>query len=161
MIETKTIKNWLEKDLHFFLKKFFLFEYPHFYGHSSLSSIEGKMFYNSDLNKNDPLSKFLLFKISKTFNENFNKKISLDFKDMYINVQHPNMEGEFHTDPSDLTFLYMLIGNGNFEIKNETSISFEENKFIMFNGKKLHRGLSPDKGVRITLACKANPIDEN
>ena len=71
MIETKTIKNWLEKDLHFFLKKFFLFEYPHFYGHSSLSSIEGKMFYNSDLNKNDPLSKFLLFKISKTLTKKY------------------------------------------------------------------------------------------
>ena len=80
---------------------------------------------------------------------------------MYINVQHPNMDGKFHRDPSDVTFLYMIIGTGNFEIKDETSINFEENKFILFNGKKLHRGLGPDKGVRITLACKANLINEN
>ena len=51
-------------------------------------------------------------------------------------------------------------GNGNFEIKNEKVIEFKKNKLICFDSKKLHRGLAPTKGVRITLTFKTTNTGE-
>lgn len=83
---------------------------------------------------------------------------------MYINIQHPNMDGCFHIDTSEnesvyMTCLYMVTNSlkegGAFEIKNEDIIPFVQNRLIIFDAKKLHRGLSPSKNkVRITLAFK-------
>ena len=77
---------------------------------------------------------------------------------MYINIQHPNMNGSFHSDDGELTCLYMvtqtLENSGHFEIKDEEKINFVQNRLITFDAKKLHRGIAPDKGVRITLAFK-------
>jgi hypothetical protein len=42
----------------------------------------------------------------------------------------------------------------------EESISFKKNKLICFDAKKLHRGLAPKKGVRITVVFKTEIIGE-
>ena len=79
----------------------------------------------------------------------------LNFTRIYINIQHPNMPGDFHKDgDADITCLYMVTGNGNFEIKNEGEYKFEKNKLIIFDSQKEHRGLAPSEGIRITLAFK-------
>ena len=74
---------------------------------------------------------------------------------MYINIQHPGMNGKYHTDNCDLTAVYMICGSGNLQILKEES-SFEENKLVIFKSDKLHRGLAPNKGARISLAFKLN-----
>ena len=45
--------------------------------------------------------------------------------------------------------------NARRKIKNEDKIPFVQNRLIIFDANKLHRGLSPNKNeVRITLAFK-------
>ena len=147
------VEDWLDKDLHNFLEKEFLYVTPHYYGHTSGENTEN-VFYNTNLNSKDTLIRFLSQQLQKTLN---NKLI---IHRIYINVQHPNMNGEFHTDEGNLTCLYMVTGNGNFEIKNEKVIEFKKNKLICFDSKKLHRGLAPTKGVRITLTFKTTNTGE-
>jgi hypothetical protein len=145
-IDTKEISNWLNQDLNKFLENIYLFHTPHFFGERSSNS---NIHYFCNLN-DDNITKYLAYKITQTIKKN------LLFKRIYINVQHPNMDGDFHTDgDSDITSLYMVTGDGDFEIKNEGKYKFEKNKLIMFDAKKEHRGLAPSKGVRITLAFKA------
>jgi hypothetical protein len=68
------------------------------------------------------------------------------------------MEGSYHTDHSDITCLLMVSDSlkdcGHFDLKDEKMINFVKNRLIIFDSKKLHRGLAPIKGVRISLAFK-------
>tara|TARA_R100001143_G_scaffold36866_1_gene34331 strand:+ start:1374 stop:1835 length:462 start_codon:yes stop_codon:yes gene_type:complete len=147
------IEGWLNKDLHSFLEKEFLYSTPHYYGHKS--GAEGKnVFYNTTLNQEDPMIRFLSYKLQKTLN---NKLI---FHRTYINIQHPKMNGDFHQDEGNFTCLYMVTGNGNFEIQNEKVIEFKKDKLICFDSKKFHKGLAPDEGVRITLTFKTTNTGE-
>ena len=110
MIKTKIIDNWLDEDLVNYLNNYFLYTLPHYYGAKS-NDDDKSCFYNTPLNEQDALNKFL--------------------------------------------FYNSLKDSGAFEIKNEDIIPFVQNRLIIFDAKKLHRGLSPNKNeVRITLAFK-------
>jgi len=152
-METKIIDNWLNKDLVEYLNHYFLYDFPHYYGHKSRDENKD-CFYVSMLNPTDALNNFLLYKLKKTLNKNLN------LERMYINIQHPNMNGSFHSDEGDITCLYMatktLNNNGQFQIKGEGKIDFVQNRLIAFDAKKLHRGLAPTNDVRITLAFKTH-----
>ena len=158
MLETKIIDNWLNKDLVDYLEKYFLYNFPHFYGHKSNAEDSlDSVFYNSNLNPKDALNNYLFYKLQKTLN------IKLKLNRMYINIQHPGMSGSFHTDDGMMTCLYMatktLNNKGSFEIKNEPPVNFIQNRLIAFDSSKEHRGNAPDKGeVRITLAFKTNVL---
>ena len=152
-METKIIDNWLDKDLVKYLNHYFLYEFPHYYGHKSVDENKD-CFYMSMLNPKDALNNFLFYKLKNTLNKNLN------LERMYINIQHPNMNGSFHSDEGDITCLYMatktLNNNGHFQIKGEGKIDFVQNRLIAFDAKKLHRGLAPTNDVRITLAFKTH-----
>ena len=141
-MKTKIIDNWLDKDLVKYLNHYFLYDFPHYWGHKSLD----------ENNSRDALNNFLFYKLKKTLD------LNLKLERMYINVQHPNMNGSFHPDDGDLTCLYMatktLNNNGQFEMKEEGKIDFVQNRLIAFDAKKPHRGLAPTNDVRITLAFK-------
>jgi|TARA_Y100000114_G_C11761272_1_gene329872 hypothetical protein len=157
MIETTVVDDWLDKDLVNYLENLFLYNYPHYYGHKSNDS-DTSCLYNSSLNINDSLNYFLFYKLKQTLKQKIN------LKRMYINIQHSNMNGSFHTDDGDMTCLYMVTQSldkeGYFEIKNENKINFVQNRLIYFDAKKLHRGLAPTKlgKVRITLAFKLDVL---
>jgi len=152
------IKNWLEEDLANFLENKLIYETPHFYGQTSTEDSKN-FFYFTDLNTNESIIQFLMYKIQKSLNKN------LHFPSPYMNVQHPSMDGIFHRDDGtkrsfDYTCLYMVTGEGDFEIKDEKRIKFEKNKLVVFDPSKLHKGHAPKKGIRITLAFKAKQIGE-
>ena len=152
MIKTKIIDNWLDEDLVNYLNNYFLYDLPHYYGAKS-NDDDKSCFYNTPLNEEDALNKFLFYKLKKTLD------LNLNLDRMYLNIQHANMEGSFHNDGEYITCLYMVTNSlkdsGAFEIKNEDIIPFVQNRLIIFDAKKLHRGLSPNKNeVRITLAFK-------
>tara|TARA_Y100001947_G_C10260771_1_gene269998 strand:- start:430 stop:897 length:468 start_codon:yes stop_codon:yes gene_type:complete len=148
----KTIDNWLDKDLVVYLNDYFLYNFPHYYGHKSNDTDEHS-FYNSNLNPTDALNNYLFFKLKRTLN------LNLKLERIYINVQHSSMDGSFHTDDGDLTCLYMVTKSlkdcGYLEIKDEQKIDFIQNRLVAFDAVKKHKGHAPDKGnVRITLAFK-------
>jgi hypothetical protein len=151
-MKTQIIDNWLDKNLVDYLEDYFLYRFPHYYGHKSNPDSDESSFYNSMCNPQDALNNYLFFKLKKTLNKN------LKLERMYINIQHPNMNGSFHPDDGDMTCLYMvtktLENSGHFEIKDEEKINFVQNRLIAFDAKKLHRGTAPNKDVRITLAFK-------
>jgi len=143
------VENWLEKDLHEFLKFKYLHNTPHYFNQRTSPKTDlNSYFYISELKQEDLMNSFLHVKIEKIINK------KLNFLRTYLNVQHVNMNGAWHTDDGEITCLYMVTGNGNFEIQNEASVLFEENKLICFDAKKIHRGLAPNKGVRITWTTK-------
>jgi len=155
-MKTIIIDNWLNKNLVDYLEEYFLYKFPHYYGHkSNEKDPDDSVFYNSNLNPDDALNSYLFYKLQKTLD------MKLKLNRMYINIQHPGMIGSFHTDDGMMTGLYMatktLNNKGSFEIKNETPIDFIQNRLIAFDAEKLHRGHAPNKGeVRITLAFKTN-----
>tara|TARA_R110000772_G_scaffold44378_3_gene102158 strand:+ start:84 stop:554 length:471 start_codon:yes stop_codon:yes gene_type:complete len=152
-MKTEIIDNWLHSDLVDYLENYFLYKFPHYYGHKS-NDKDINSFYVSSLNPDDALNNFLFYKLKKTLNKN------LRLERMYINIQHENMNGSFHQDEGDITCLYMVTktlpkGEGCFEIKNEEKIDFIQNRLIAFDASKQHMGHAPNKGeVRITLAFK-------
>ena len=152
MIETKEINDWLDQDLNNFLSYKFLYETPHFF--REFSKDPNKKFYSFNFDQNDLIINYLAFKLQTTL------QLNLKFNRIYMNVQHPGMSGEFHTDDNEggLTCLYMLVGSGNFEIKDEKTFKFEKNKLICFDARKLHMGHAPKDGARITLAFKTKII---
>jgi len=158
MLETRIIDNWLNKNLVDYLEEYFLYNFPHYYGHkSNKEDPDDSVFYNSNLNPDDALNSYLFYKLQKTLD------MKLKLNRMYINIQHPGMIGSFHTDDGMMTGLYMatktLNNKGSFEIKNETPIDFIQNRLIAFDASKEHRGKAPDKGeVRITLAFKTHVL---
>ena len=152
VIITSEIDDWLDQDLNKFLSHKFLYETPHFFQEFSVDP--NKKFYSFNFDQNDLIINYLAFKLQTTL------QLNLKFNRIYMNVQHPGMSGEFHTDDDEggLTCLYMLVGSGNFEIKDEKTFKFEKNKLICFDARKLHMGHAPKDGARITLAFKTKII---
>ena len=148
------IENWLDLNLSNFLEKEFLYNTPHHYGQMSDPATSTGRFYYTMLNLNDPLIRFLIHNLKKTVNDD------LILHRIYLNIQHPNMNSDFHIDEGNMTAIYMVTGSGDFQIKNEGKIKFKKNKLICFDPKKLHRGLAPEKGVRITLTFKTTKTDK-
>ena len=132
-MKTQIIDNWLDKNLVDYLEDYFLYRFPHYYGHKSNPDSNENSFYNSMCNPQDALNNYLFFKLKKTLNKN------LKLERMYINIQHPNMNGSFHPDDGDMTCLYMvtktLENSGHFEIKDEEKINFVQNRLIAFDAK--------------------------
>jgi hypothetical protein len=166
----KIIDNFLNEDVINVLEKHFL-QIPHYFGHSSIIPKKGEdetkhdRFYMTELNFNNPLVDIVGTKIRSTVD------FPLKYLRVYINVQHTNMNGEFHSDDGQVTFLLMSSrtlnpGSGTFEIKlnnndNEIhSVNFVKNRLIMFDASWQHRGLAPlEIGIpRITLAFKTEII---
>ena len=160
----KVIDNFLEPDLSKYLEQYFL-EIPHSFGHSSLSSGEGSLFYKSNLNPYDPLIKFLCLKAQKQVD------YKLGFLRVYINIHYSNMPGGFHQDDGDTTFVLMTSktlkkGSGQFQIQinNEEnkleSFDFIQNRLIIFPANWKHRGLDPieHSTPRVTLAFKTQKV---
>jgi hypothetical protein len=156
----KVISDFLEKELSDFLYEYFL-KIPHCYGHSSNNG--GNNFYATDLNVHDPLINFLCKKIANQGNKNVRILRS------YINIQHVGMDGEFHEDDGDTTYLIMISktlgeNSGQFQIIDEDnnikSFIFVQNRLICFPAKLKHRGLAPlEKNTpRITLVFKTESI---
>jgi len=157
------IDNWLEKDLSDFVENSFLHEYPHYFDHTPTDN-DNKVFYNCELNHNDTLVKLLFYKAKKTIN----KKLKL--VRTHFNIQHPGMNGGWHTDSSQLSFVYMVTQTlkkkeGTFQIKINNkikTIDFVKNRLIIFDSNLIHRGNAPlmnDKrnvNARITFTLKVN-----
>ena len=154
----KIIDNWLDQDLVEFLEQNFLYERAHWFGHSSLDNPNSinDCFYSHTLDINEPINTYLFYKLRKTLNMN------LHLLRMYLNIQWKGMTGHFHTDEGDITCLYMVTKtrqkDSAFQIKGEGKTKFVQNRLICFDAKKMHRGLAPDDGVRITLAFKTKII---
>ena len=127
MLETRIIDNWLDKNLVDYLEEYFLYNFPHYYGHkSNKEDPDDSVFYNSNLNPSDALNSYLFYKLQKTLD------MKLKLNRMYINIQHPGMTGSFHTDDGMMTCLYMatktLNNKGSFEIKKEPPVNFIQNR---------------------------------
>ena len=159
-MKTQVIDNWLDPHLVEFLDKNFTFDRPHSFGHVSLDNMP-KMdgFYNHILDPHEAINKYLFWKLARTL------KLNLGLIRMYFNVQWKGMNGVFHPDDGDLTCLYMatktLMGDeGCFEIKDEKKYEFVQNRLIVFEAGKEHRGMAPYSGVRITLAFKTKLMNE-
>ena len=149
------IDNFLEKDLIEYLEKLFIFNTPHYYGHTS--NKKGNKFYFSNLNTEDILIKYLIIKLKKKFK--FNQVIR-----SYINIQYNGMNGDWHPDDGSHTIILMITktlkkGSGQFEIKDNEKINkidFIQNRLIYFDATKQHRGMDPKEinTPRITLVFK-------
>jgi len=148
--------NFFEKDLINFLYDYFL-NLPHYYGHSSNKNSE--RFYTHHFNVDNPLINFLC------------TKINMKILRVYMNIQYSNMNGEFHTDDGDITYLIMISktlekGSGQFQLINKNNeiqyVDFIQNRMICFPANLKHRGLAPvEKNTpRITLAFKTTSIDK-
>tara|TARA_R100000900_G_scaffold76201_2_gene59817 strand:- start:3071 stop:3544 length:474 start_codon:yes stop_codon:yes gene_type:complete len=154
----KIIDDWLDQDLVEFLEHNFLYEKAHWFGHSSLDKHKNinDNFYSHLLDSNEPINKYLFYKLKKTLD------INLSLLRMYLNIQWKEMNGSFHTDDGDITCLYMATKtrkkDSAFQIKGTNKIKFVQNRLICFDSNKMHRGLAPDDGVRITLAFKTKII---
>ena len=95
---------------------------------------------------------YLIFKLKNTL------KKQLNFFRINLNIQHPGMEGQTHTDGGSLmTCLYMVKGEGGLELDNQM-IQFEKDKLIVFDSALPHKGIAPTKGPRVTLAFKINEL---
>ena len=151
----KIIDNFLEEDLIHYLEELFIFKTPHYYGHSSFKN--GNKFYSALLNNQDTLINFLIEKIKKNFN-------CKQVVRCYLNIQHTGMDGEWHQDEGLKTIILMISktlkkNSGQFQLKDNNvikKINFIQNRLIVFETKKYHRGLSPiEKNTpRVTLAFK-------
>ena len=155
----KIVDNWLDSELAEFLEINFIYEKPHWFGHTSLGKNQNieNSFYNHTLDINEPINRYLFYKLTKTL------KKRLQLIRMYFNVQWPNMNGVFHKDDGDITCLYMVTksrknNDGSFEIEGDKKIQFIQNRLICFDSNKMHRGLAPNKGIRITLAFKTKIV---
>ncbi len=138
------------------LEDYLLYNVPHYWGHSSIEN--SPPFYFSKLDSNDSN----LVKIYNLISNTYSPKSKL--LRTYSNIQHLGMDGTFHKDDGDVTFLIMVTknpikGGGEFEYidkNNKThTISYQQNRLIIFDAQLKHRGLAyKDNKPRITLAYK-------
>jgi hypothetical protein len=148
-IPTTVIDNWLDPQLANFMSDYLSKELLYTSGKSLKSSTR---FFLSGVVPITPLIDFLIYKIQHIQPVNVLR--------VYTNLQYNNMEGDFHPDDGDITFLYMPSkglnsDEGYFEIKDEEKIEYKFNRLIYFDARKLHRGHAPKQNVqRITLAFK-------
>ena len=91
----------------------------------------------------------------------------LGFLRAYANIQFENMDGDWHEDDGEYTFLLMISetlkpGDGCFETKNK-KVDFVKNRCIMFDARETHRGLSSkfSRQPRVTLAFKSKEYNAN
>ena len=147
-------ENFLDPILINLLSNKFLYETPHIWGHSSKG---GDKFYATHLDINDVTLKYIHQKLNIEI-LNFQTEIER----VYINIQHNNMEGDFHYDDGDVTALLMITPTpqkgGQFEYKNKDNqiqtVHYKQNQLILFNGIE-HRGCCyVENTPRITLAYK-------
>lgn len=110
------------------------------------------------------LVRLLFYKAQKTIN----KKLNL--VRTHFNIQHPGMDGGWHVDNSQLSFVYMVTQTldkkeGTFDIKINNkirSINFVKNKLLIFDSNLFHKGNAPllnkkrKINARITFTLKAN-----
>ena len=133
-----------------------------YYGHSSVKGA-GNAFYNHDLNVQDDMVRYLCEKIQRVQGK------PIEILRVYFNVQHSGMDGDWHEDDGDVTYLLMITktlqpGDGCFEIKEKNKIKkihFVQNRLIYFDSSMSHRGRSPKEyeiEPRITLAFKTKEI---
>lgn len=155
MIKTTIIDDWLEPDLagylSFYLEKRILYNA----GHGSDKQKDNTSFLFGVVPES-PLIDFLNFKIKKI--------LPVEILRIYTNLQYNNMDGAFHVDDGDITFLYMPSkklkpNEGHFEIKDECKFEYKFNRLIYFDAKKPHKGNSPIQNIaRITLAFKTKSL---
>ena len=149
-MKTKIVDNWLSKDFQEYIERLFLYHTPHWW---DMTPYPGKPpFYYCNLNMEDALFAYLGAKAISTIGKG-------SLKRMYINVQHPGMEGSYHVDDGNITGIYMatktLSKSGKLLIDGEKDVPFVQGRFVMFNAKTSHKATSPSKGnVRISLAFK-------
>ena len=72
-MKTQIIDNWLDENLVDYLENYFVYAFPHYFGHKS-NDKHNDCFYVSGLNPDDPLNNFLFFKLKKTLNKNLKKE---------------------------------------------------------------------------------------
>jgi hypothetical protein len=153
----KKISNWLPKDLNEFLLDKFLFHTPHAFGHTSHKDNLEEQFYQYEFDK-DPLIDYLCFKL---YNDCFLNS-STHILRKYINIQHSNMNGQFHTDEGTHTALYFPCptneNGGQFEYYENDKLElvpYVQNQLIVFPARFLHRGMPfTNNKPRISLAFK-------
>jgi|TARA_E500000318_G_scaffold51395_1_gene48106 hypothetical protein len=158
-MKTKITDNFLGEDMSSFLKEMFLYKIPHWWGHFS-SEVDQKnenFMYKHELNLQDPFIKFIFVKICKS------NLISLKPLRAVVNIQHPGMEGTFHSDYGDVTCIYMVTDtlknkDGALDVDNKI-INFVKDRLVLIDAKKAHKGYAPKKGVRITLAYQCERIN--
>jgi hypothetical protein len=151
----KIVDNFLEKNLINFLHDYFL-KIPHYYGQTSIKGDIGFYYHNFDVN--NPLINFLCTILDK----------NIKILRVYLNIQYNNMDGDFHIDDGDTTYLIMVSktlqkNSGEFQfIENNkiNSIEFIQNRMIKFPASIMHKGLAPtEKNFhRITLAFKTEKL---
>ena len=101
---------------------------------------------------------FLVKYFAVNFLSKFNKKLKV--KSVNANIQFKGQQGDWHQDDCDYTFLWMISpslkpGDGCFEIQNQEKIDFVQDRLIIFDSKKTHRGNnSVEENPRITIALK-------
>jgi hypothetical protein len=155
MIKTTVIDNWLEPDLADYVSTYLLNDINYFVSKSSFDALDTSVILEGII-PNNPLIQYLFYKINKIKNVNILR--------YYSNLQYANMNGDFHSDKGDITFLYMSSKNlntdeGHFEIKDEEKIQYKFNRLIYFHAPKLHKGHGPIQMIpRITLAFKTKII---
>ena len=147
------IDNWLSDKLSEFLKDCYLYNTPHFYGHTSNPGADQIPFYQNYC-PDDALHAYLFYNVSQTINKNLKPVRS------YINVQHQHMDGSFHKDDGETTILYMVTqtldkGIGCLEFEDGEKVDFVQNRLVWFDASRMHRGNAPNTITpRITLAFK-------
>jgi hypothetical protein len=153
-ITTTVIDNWLEPQLANFLSDYLHKGIVYNVGHRSNPGDNASFL--SGIVPLSPLTEFLTYKLR------FIRPIEV--LRIYTNLHYNNMDGNFHKDDGDITFIYMpskglQLNEGHFEIQDEEKIEYKFNRLIYFDAKKLHKGHAPKQNVpRITLAFKTNTL---
>lgn len=148
--------NFIDQVLIDTLEHEFLFQIPHWFGHSS--NLKDNMFYATNMGKDEIIIQYILQKIKTEIIE---EGELYELSRSYFNIQHPGMDGNFHLDDGNLTALLMVTkdpdSGGEFEyIENNVpkSIPYKQNRLIVFDTKIKHRGKAYNEYPRITLALK-------
>jgi len=155
-ITTTVIDNWLEPQLADFMSTYLLEGILYSPAHQSIEGDKDSITFLAGVIPMNPLINFIIYKL------NFIKPVKV--LRVYTNLQYQNMEGTFHSDDGDITFLYMPskglnLDEGHFEIKDEEKIEYKFNRLIYFDAKKMHRGNAPKQNIpRITLAFKTTSL---
>ena len=159
-------KDFMDKDFITYLSNHYLFNVFHRYGHTSIPGTGGKTFFATEMHQ-DVVSNFVTHKLIKKFGVN-------QFKRIYINLQFNGMDGDWHPDDGEKTYMLMVTptlkkDSGCLEICDTPTmapptektkihkVAFEQNKLVIFTAKLWHRGRAPleTNTPRITLAFKS------
>jgi len=153
-IPTTVIDNWLEPQLANFLSDYLYKGIFYKAGHQSIPKDNTSFLVG--IIPPSPMIDFIIYKLK------FIRPVEV--MSFYANLQYNNMEGGFHPDNGDITFLYMPskglnLNEGHFEIKDEEKIEYKFNRLIYFDSKKIHKGNAPKQNIpRITLAFKTKTL---